>query len=88
MPWLAAATEAQYRERRQEMKQLRWHSKPCALGVSGTAKLVADYDDDDRHHKGSMAALIAELRDLSVVKNYHITREQIVQMYDAAMEKK
>jgi hypothetical protein len=70
------------------MKQLRWNPKPCALGVSGTAKLVANYDDDDRHHKIRMAALIAELRDLSVVKNHHITRDQIMQMYDAAMEKK
>ena len=70
------------------MKHLRWNPKPCALGVSGTAKLVADYDDDDLHHKGSMAALIAELRDLTVVKNYQVTREQLVQMYDAVMQKK
>lgn len=70
------------------MKQLRWSSRPCALGVSGTAKLVADYDDDDKYHKGNMAALIAELIDLSVVKNYQITRKQLVQMYDEAMEKK
>jgi len=70
------------------MKQLRWNPKPCALGVSGTAKLVADHDDDDKYHKGSMAILIAELRHLSVVRNYQITREQLVQMYDTAMEKK
>ena len=64
------------------MKHLRWHPKPCALGVSGTAKLVDDYDDDDKYHKGSMAALIAEIRDLTVVKNYQITRERLVEMYD------
>ena len=67
------------------MKQLRWHPKPCTLGVSGTAKLVVDYDDDDKHYKGRMATLIAELQDLVVVKNYQITREQLVQMYDKAM---
>ena len=67
------------------MKKLRWNPKP---GGSGTAKLVADYDDDDKYHKGSMVALIAELRELSVQRNYQITREQLVQMYDEAMEKK
>jgi len=70
------------------MKQLRWNPKPCALGVSGTAKLVEDYDDDDKYHKGSMVALIAELWDRSVVENYQITRAQLMQMYDEAMEKK
>lgn len=68
------------------MRQLRWHPKPCTFGVSGTAKLVEDYDDDDKHHKGRMATLIAELQDLVVVKNYQITREQLVQMYDKAMQ--
>ena len=70
------------------MKHLRWHPKPCALGVSGTAKLVADYDDDDKYHKGSIAALIAELRDLTVIRNYQVTREQLLQMYDTAMKLK
>ena len=65
------------------MKHLRWNPKPCSLGVSGTAKLVEDYDDDDRYHKGRMAALIAELQELTVVKNYQITQEQLVQMYIA-----
>ena len=64
------------------MKHLRWHPKPCALGVSGTAKLVDDYDDDDKYHKGNMATLIAEIQDLAVVKNYQITRERLVEMYD------
>ena len=70
------------------MKHLRWHPKPCALGVSGTAKLVADYDDDDKYHKGSIAALIAELRNLTVIRNYQVTREQLLQMYDTAMKLK
>jgi hypothetical protein len=68
------------------MKHLRWNPKPCALGVSGTAKLVEDYDDDDRYHKGGMAALIAELQDLTIVKNHQVTQEQLVQMYGAAMQ--
>jgi len=70
------------------LKQLRWNPKS---GVSGTAKLVADYDDDDTYHKGSMVALIAliaEIWALSVVENYQITREQLLQLYDEAMEKK
>jgi hypothetical protein len=70
------------------LKRLRWHPKPCALGVSGTAKLVEDYDDDDKYHKGSMVALITELRELSVMGNRKITREHLMQMYDEAMEKK
>jgi hypothetical protein len=70
------------------VKHLRWNPKPCALGVSGAAKLVADYDNDDKYHKGSMAALIAELRDLTVVRNYQVTREQLLQMYDTAMKLK
>lgn len=64
------------------MRQLRWHPKPCALGVSGTAKLVADYDDDDKYHKGYMAQLVKELTDLASVKNYYITREKLLEMYD------
>ena len=68
------------------MKQLRWHPKPCTLGVSGTAKLVVDYDDDDRYHKGNMAALIAELQDLAITKNYYIAKEDLIQMYDQPME--
>jgi hypothetical protein len=68
------------------MKQLRWNPKPCALGVSGTAKLTSEYDDDDKHHKGRMAALIAELHDLAIVKNYQITREHLMEMYDKAMQ--
>jgi hypothetical protein len=70
------------------MKQLRWHPKPCVLGVSGTAKLAMDYDNDDKHHKGSIASLVAELKDLAIVKNYQITRDQLMQMYDKAMELK
>jgi hypothetical protein len=68
------------------MRQLRWQPKPCTLGVSGTAKLVEDYDDDDKHHKGRMAALIAELQDLAVVKDYYITKEHLMEMYDKAMQ--
>lgn len=70
------------------MKQLRWHPKPCALGVSGTAKLVADYDDDDKYHKGSMVALMAELRELTVIRNAQVTRKQLLQMYNTAMKLK
>lgn len=70
------------------LKKLRWNPKPCALGVSGTAKLVEDYDDDDKYHKGSMRWLIAEIWALSVVGNNKITREDLMQLYDEAMEKK
>lgn len=68
------------------MKQLRWHSKPCTLGVSGNAKLSAEYDDDDRHHKGRIALLIAELQDLAITKNYYIAKEDLIQMHDKVMQ--
>lgn len=68
------------------MKQLRWHSKPCTFGVSGNAKLSAEYDDDDKHHKSRIALLIAELQDLAITKNYYIAKEDLIEMYDKAMQ--
>jgi len=68
------------------LKQLRWHPKPCALGVSGTAKLFAEYDEDDKHHKGSIAAIVKELTNLAITKNYYITRDKLMQMYDDALQ--
>ena len=68
------------------LKQLRWHPKPCTLGVSGNSKLSAEYDDDDRHHKRRIALLIAELKDLAITKNCYIAKDDLIQMYDKAMQ--
>jgi len=54
--------------------------------VSGNSKLSAEYDDDDRQHKGRIALLIAELQDLAITKNYYIAKEDLIQMYDKAMQ--
>ena len=64
------------------MRVLRWHPKPCALGVSGTAKLVEEYDADDKHHKQAIRNLIADLHDLAVARQYYIDRDTLLKLYD------
>ena len=46
------------------------------------AKLVEDYDIDDRYHKSAMLALQKEIMELAVVRNYYIDRETISKLYD------
>ena len=57
------------------------------LRVQGTiekwnAKLVEEYDIDDKHHKQAIRNLIAELIQLAVVRNYYIDRDTLLELYD------
>jgi hypothetical protein len=46
------------------------------------AKLVEDYNTDDKYHKGAMAALAVDIRQLAVVRDYYIDRETLLELYD------
>jgi len=57
------------------------------LRVHGTAekwsaKLVEEYDIDDKHHKQAIRNLIAELIQLAVIRNYYIDRDTMMKLYD------
>ena len=57
------------------------------LRVHGTvekwsAKLVEEYDIDEKHHKQAIRNLIAELIQLAVVRNYYIDRDTMMKLYD------
>jgi len=65
------------------MKHLRWHPDPnCPLGVSGQAKLVEEYDDDDRNHRPDLTAMINEIKQLAFTRNYYLNKEHIGEMYE------
>jgi hypothetical protein len=49
------------------------------------AKLVEDYDIDDKHHKNAMAALIGNIMRLALVRDYYIDRETLLELYDRHM---
>jgi len=49
------------------------------------AKLVEDYNIDDKHHKDAMMALIGDIREMAVVRNYYIDRETLLELYDKHM---
>ena len=46
------------------------------------AKLVEEYDIDDKHHKAAMAALIEDIKQLALVRDYYIDRETLLELYD------
>jgi hypothetical protein len=57
------------------------------LRVHGTvekwsAKLVEDYDIDDKHHKQAICNLIHDLKELAVVRDYYIDRDTLLELYD------
>jgi hypothetical protein len=57
------------------------------LRVHGTvekwsAKLVEDYDIDDKHHKQAICELIHDLKELAVVRNHYIDRDTLLELYD------
>jgi hypothetical protein len=60
------------------MRHLRVHGNEKAW----RAKLVEDYDLDDKHHKNAMAALMEDIKQLALVRNYYIDREAISRLYD------
>jgi hypothetical protein len=49
------------------------------------AKLVEDYNADDKYHKKAMLALIDDIKQLAVVRDYYIDRETISKLYDMHM---
>jgi hypothetical protein len=52
------------------------------MGVSGQAKLVADYDHMDRRYTNQrMKALAGELSDLANRRNYFISEETLIELY-------
>ena len=60
------------------------------LRVNGTegvwkAKLVEEYDLDDKHHKQAICNLMHDLSKLAVVRNYYIDRDTITNLYDLHM---
>jgi len=57
------------------------------LRVHGTAekwsaKLVEEYNIDDKHHKQAMTNLISDLASLAVVRNYYIDPNTMMKLYD------
>ena len=50
-----------------------------------SAKLVEEYDIDEKHHKQAISNLIHDLKELAVVRNYYIDRETMMQLYDKHM---
>lgn len=63
------------------MRHLRVH-----INATGwRAKLVEEYDIDDKHHKNAMAALIGNIMRLALVRDYYIDRETLLELYDRHM---
>ena len=60
------------------------------LRVHGTAekwraKLVEDYDIDDKHHKQAVSNLIHDLKELAVVRDCYVDRDTMTKLYDQHM---
>jgi hypothetical protein len=66
------------------MKPLR-HLRVNGDQSAWQAKLVEDYDIDDKHHKDAMLALIEDIKQLAVVRDYYIDCETISKLYDMRM---
>ena len=60
------------------MRHLRVHGP----AEKWSAKLVEEYDIDDKHHKQAIRNLIAELIQLAVIRNYYIDRDTMMKLYD------
>jgi len=57
------------------------------LRVHGTtekwsAKLVEEYDIDEKHHKQAVSNLMHDLSKLAVVRNYYIDLNTLLKLYD------
>jgi hypothetical protein len=53
-----------------------------------SAKLVSEYDEDDKHHKDAMAAFADDILDLTGKRNCYLDRETLLKMYDMYMDYK
>lgn len=53
--------------------------------LNWSAKLVSEYDEDDKHHKDAMAAFADDILDLTGKRNYYLDRETLLKMYDMYM---
>jgi hypothetical protein len=60
------------------MRVLRRHG----TDAKWSAKLVEEYDIDDKHHKQAITNLINDLASLAVVRNYYIDLETLLKLYD------
>ena len=60
------------------MRHLRVHG----TAEKWSAKLLEDYDIDDKHHKQAITKLINDLASLAVVRNYYIDLETLLKLYD------
>jgi len=50
-----------------------------------SAKLVEEYDLDDKHHKQAVTDLINDLASLAVVRNNYIDLHTLLKLYDQHM---
>lgn len=53
--------------------------------LNWSAKLVSEYDEDDKHHKDAMAAFVKDILELTGTRNYYLDRETLLKMYDMYM---
>lgn len=50
-----------------------------------SAKLVSEYDVDDKHHKDAMTAFTKEIFELTNIRNNYLDHETLLKMYDKHM---
>lgn len=53
-----------------------------------SAKLVSEYDVDDKHHKEAMAAFAVDIVELTGTRDYYLDRETLLKMFDQYMDYK
>ena len=61
------------------------HLRVYGTAEKWSAKLVEDYDIDDKHHKQAISNLIHDLKELAVVRDYYIDRDIMAKLYDQHM---
>jgi len=50
-----------------------------------SAKLMVEWDEDDKYHKGAIRWMLADMHNLAVARDYYIDRETLLKMYDQYM---
>ena len=66
------------------MRHLR-HLRVHGTAEKWSAKLLEDYDIDDKHHKQAVSNLIHDLKELAVVRDYYVDRDTMTKLYDQHM---